>query len=499
MRIVKRTDSNITPHSWVISLIKSMSLHLDGQSITLKFASKPAHEAYLILAKGLLGPMYLDKIDPKDLNGIKIEEISDKSKPKDLLIKVDYSSYVEPNPLNLSGLRKLLRINVKDVSFNDWNTTGNIDIRWLEHGLRVRIPFESKGHEVEVTKLGLTVSGNIDGFYLDIYLVPYVFWFPDIVPARDKTGKELVNPTTKWPKEFWAGGRGMHKQRCAVFVDFGWTSFSPNIMDAEEKAKGALEKLAKGVPGYLPQDIIAQLFEVLILGERDLSSLGGPSKLRGVDIQPNNAEFLFLNDEVESFKGKGKIVAVRKDKTPNHLDQDEVGIKGTYLRKDLVPDTIVEVEMEKPGGKRVRISTLNLVESILDGDAKIENAHAVIRRAQPWGTVAGVNVPWKGLISRQNDMFGNWGSQGGMAELRYNGYLRSNPDNTSGNNLDNLPTYTYDTSKPLFRNIYDGTFFYVYPDLTAFSGLQRTLFPRSWKIPTHDDRELKLLHTWIGY
>lgn len=491
MRIVKRTDSNITPHSWVVSLIKSMSLHLDGQSITLRFASKPNHETYLTLAKGLLGPLYLDKIDPNDLNGIKIEELSDQSKPKDLLVKVDYSSYVEPNPLNLSGLRKLLRINVKDVSFNDWNTTGNIDIRWLEHALRIRIPFESKSHEVKVTKLGIGVLGNIDGFYLDIHLVPYVFWFPDIVPARDKTGKELVNPTTKWPKELWAGGRGMYKQRCAVFVDFGWTSFSPNIMDAEKKAKGALEKLAKGIPGYLPQDIIAQLFEVLILGERNLSTLGGPSKLRGVDIHPNDAEFLFLDDEVESFKGNGKIVAVRKDLTPNHLANNKVQAH--------VPDTIVEVEVEKPGGKRVRISTLNLVESILDGDAMIENAHAVIRRAQPWGTVAGVNVPWKGLISRQKDMFGVWGSQGGMAELRYNGYLRSNPDNTPGNNLDNLPTYIYDTSKLLFRNIYDGTFFYVYADLTAFSGLQRTLFPRSWKIPTHDDRELKLLHTYIGY
>jgi hypothetical protein len=284
----------------------------------------------------------------------------------------------------------------------------------------------------------------------------------------------------------------MHKQRCAVFVDYGWTSFSPDIFDAEDKAKGALDKLVRGIPGYLPQDIIAQLFEVLILGERDLSSLAGPSKLRGVDIHPNKAEFLFLDNEVESFKGKGKIVAVRKDKTPNHLSENA-------LRKDLIPDTIVEVEVEEPGGKRVRISALNLVESILDGDAVIDDVHAVIRRAHPWGTVAGVNVPWNGLISRQKDMFGNWGAQGGMAELRYNGYLRSNPDLSSGNNLDNLPTYTYDTSKPLFRNIYDGTFFYVYADLTAFSGLQRTLFPRSWKIPTYDDRELKLLHVWIGY
>ena len=492
MRILKRTNNNITPNPWVLSLIKNISLHLDGQSITLRFTSKPAHEGYLMLAKGLLGPMYLDKIDPKDLNGIKIEELTDQSNPKDLLVKVDYSTYVEPNPLHLGFLRKLFRINVKNVSFNDWNTTGNIDIRWQEHSLRIRIPFESKDHEIEIKKLGFTAKGNINGFYLDIHLVPYVFWFPDIVPARDKTGKELLNPTTNWPMELWSGGRGMYKQRCAVFVDYGWTSFSPDIMDAENKAKGALDKLARGIPGFLPQDIIAQLFEVLILGERDLSSLAGPSNLRGVDIHPNKAEFLFLDDEVESFKGKGKIVAVRKDKTPNHLSANA-------LRKDLIPDTIVEVEVEEPGGKRVRISTLNLVESILDGDAVIDNAHAVIRRAQPWGTVAGVNVPWTGLISSQKDMFGNWGAQGGMAELRYNGYLRSNPDNSSGNNLDNLPTYTYDTSKPLFRNIYDGTFFYVYADLTAFSGLQRTLFPRSWKIPTYDDRELKLLHTWIGY
>lgn len=492
MRIIKRTDSSITPHSWVLSLIKNISLNLDGQSITLRISNKPAHAGYLLLAKGLLGPTYLDKIDPKDLNGIKIEEVSDQSNPKDLLVKVDYSNYVEPNPLNLSGLRKLFRINVKDVSFNDWNTTGNIDIRWLEHGLGIRIPFESKDHEVSVKKLGFTVKGNIDGFYLDVHLVPYIFWFPNIVPARDKSGKELVNPTTNWPKELWAGGRGMYKQRCSVFVDFGWSSFSPDIMDAEDKAKGALDKLAKGIPGYLPQDVIAQLFEVLILGERDLANLKGPSTLRGVDIHPNDAEFLFLDNEVEYFKGKGKIVAVRKDNTPNHLSENA-------LRKDLIPDTIVEVEVEEPGGKRVRMSTLNLVESILDGDAVIENAHAVIRRAQPWGTVADVNVPWKGLISRQKDMFGNWGAQGGMAELRYNGYLRSNPDSSSGNNLDNLPTYSYDTSQPLFKNIYDGTFFFIYADLTAFSGLQRTLFPRAWKIPSHDDRKVRLLDTWIGY
>ena len=496
MRVIKSTNANITPNKWVISLISSLSMRLDSQKITLRFKDKPEHSVYLKMAKAAIEPMFLDKLDPKEMNGIKVEKVEDQGSPGDLVIQVDYGGYQEPNPLNLTGLRALLKIWVKEIHFNDWKTTGNIKIRWLRHGLGIRIPFESKGHEVEVHKLGFVVKGNINGFYLDLHFVPYVFWFPDLAAARDRTGKELLNPSTGWPQEFWASGRGMHKHRCALFVDFGWDSFSPTLMDAENETKKTLGNLAKQLPEFLPQAEIFQIFEALILGEKSILELAAPSKIRGIDIHPNDAQFLYMDEEVEKFKGKGKIVEVRKDTTSNHLEDDSSG--HLKARTDYKGDNIVEVEVEDEKGKRIRISTQNLVESILDNDAEIENAHAVMRRASPWGTVANVTVPWEHLVERGKNVMGPYGSEGGMVELRYNGYLRGNPDAQKQNNLDNFPTYSYDRSKPLFGNFYDGGFFYVYPDLTAFSGLQRTLYPRAWKLPEYDDRETKLLDTWIG-
>jgi hypothetical protein len=494
VRVVEKTDVDMTPNPWVLSMMRSLSIHLDGQTITLRVRDEAEHDVYLKIAKAALGPMFLDKLDPGTMNGVEVEKVDDQGNPNDLVIRIDYSGYQEPNPLNLTGLRSLLHVWLTDIYFNDWNTTSDIKIRWVKDGLGVRIPFESKGHEVTVKKGPVSVKGNIDGFYLDLHVAPYIFWSPDLAPARDKTGKKMVNPTTGWPTEFWASGRGMYKQRCAVFVDFGWDSFSPNILGAEAQAKQALGDLVKGLPKQLPQELIFQVFETLLLGEKSLLDLYGPSKMRGIDIQQGKGRFLYLDEEAESFKGKGRIVAVRKDTTTNHLQKDEFG--HLSIRKDYKGDNIIEVEIEDENKKRVRMSTLNLIESILDGGVDIENAHSVIRNSE-WGAVATTETPWDHLMAKHLNMCAPLGAGGSGVRLKYNGYLRGNPDSKTQNNLDRLLTYGYDKSNPLLRNIYDGTFLFVYPDLTAFSGLQRTLYPRAWKLPKHDDRETKMLDSWM--
>jgi len=476
-------------------MIKSLEIRLDGQKVTLRLKDEPLHSAYLLMLKAVLTPMLLNKINLADLNGITVQETSDPNKPKDVLVEVDYSNYQEPNPLNLTGLRALLKIWVNEVSFSDWRTTPNIKIRWLKHGLGIRIPFESQGNEVKVTKPGITVQGDINGFFLDVHLVPYIFWFPDIAAARDRDGEKMVD-SHGWPTEFWASGKGMYKQRCAAFIDFNWDNFSPKIMDAEQTTRDTLTNLAAGLPEHMPQELLFQLFETLILGEKAPLNYKDHSKMRGLDIQPNNARFLYLDEEVEDYKGKGRIVAVRKDKTTNHLHVDESD--HLALRKDYKGDNVIEVEVEDEQSKRVRISTLNLVESIQDKVADIEDIHVVLRRASNWGTVANVDPPWSHLVENHLDVCGPWGPSGGGAVLRYNGYLRNNPDASQHNNVDNLPEYSYDPNDPLQKYIFDGAFFYVYPDLTAFSGLVRTLYPRNWKIPDYKDRRTELTNQWIG-
>ena len=76
----------------------------------------------------------------------------------------------------------------------------------------------------------------------------------------------------------------------------------------------------------------------------------------------------------------------------------------------------------------------------------------------------------------------------GLVPLCYNGYLRSNGDNIFQNNLDKLSGYTYDKSNPLFRNIYDGTFFQYHPHLHPSGRFERDLIPRRWKLPDYSDR-----------
>src|SRR4030042_2166833 len=123
MRTLQKNDSNISPNSWVLSMIKSLEIRLDGQKVTLRLKDEPLHNAYLLMLKAVLTPMLLSKINPADLNGIRVQETSDPNKPKDVLVEVDYSNYQEPNPLNLTGLRALLKIWVKEVSFTAWRQT----------------------------------------------------------------------------------------------------------------------------------------------------------------------------------------------------------------------------------------------------------------------------------------------------------------------------------------------------------------------------------------
>jgi hypothetical protein len=484
MRIVQKTDNNITPNKWILSLIKSLSLHLDGQTITLRIQDKPEYTTWLDLLKKAVN-QNLNQLNPNQLKGMKIKEVKEPKNPKDLVVEIDYSSYQEPNPLNLTGLRSLLHIWVKEIYFNDWKTTSNIQIRWKKHGLGIRIPFESSGHEITIKKswgpLKVGAKVNIDDFYFDLHLVPYIFWFPDLAAAKDKTGKEIAKYNPSYPKEVWASGRGIYKHCCTVFIDYGWSNFSPNIMDAENKVKKAAEEAFAELPKLIQSYVrtLFLLFATFILKEP-------PSNMRGIHIQPNNAQFMYLDDEVEKFKGKGRIVAVRKNAISNHRQNN----KGK---------NIIEVEVEDEKGKRVRINSLNLIESILDKDAEIDNAHPVIRNfggysSKPiWGKVQlpQSGVPWKNIIPWNVDMC----RPAGMAiELKYNGYLRSNPDNQPQNNLDNLPTYSYDRSKPLYKNIYDGSFLFTYPHWPTPSAFQRDLRPRKWKFPSYHDREHLLLN-----
>ena len=486
MKIVQKTDSNITPNKWILSIIKSISLHLDGQTITLRIPDKPEYSLQLIFLKMALSNK-LKNLDSKQLSGVKIKEVKDPNNPKDLFVEIDYSSYQESKPLasyDFLFWRDVVKLWVKDIYFNDWKTTSNIQIRWKDHGLSVRIPFESSGHELTVTKeffgIPANFKVNIDDFYFDLHLVPYIFWFPDLVPARDKTGKQIAKFDPISPTEVWASGKEMYKHCCTIFLDCGWSSFSPNIMDAENKVKKgleqALEKLPMLVQSYSKQ--LFQLFTTFLLGEPI-------SKMRGIHIQPNNAQFLYLDEEEETFQGKGHIVAVRKNAISNHKQNNK-------------EKNIIEVEIEDEKGKHIRISTLNLIESILDKKAEIDNAHAVIRNlaghsTKPiWGKVQTPQsgYPWKGIIPWELDMCRPYDT---ALELKYNGYLRNNADNQPQNNLDNLPTYTYDRTKPLYRNIYDGSFLFTYPHWPTPSAFERYLSTRKWKFPSYQDREHKLL------
>jgi hypothetical protein len=516
LKIVQKTDNNITPNKWILSLIKSISIRLNGQIITLYIPDKPEYSSELSLLKMALSNQ-LNNLDPNLLSGVKITEVHDSNNPKDLLVEIDYSGYQETVPLAsrdlvlIEGLnlnfRDAIKLWVKDIYFNDWKTTSNIQIRWKDHGLSVRIPFESTGHEITAAArffgLPLGAKVNIDDFYFDIHLVPHIFWFPNLAPARDKTGKQIAKFDPAFPTDVWASGKDMYKHCCTVFLDCGWSSFSPNIYDVENQLKKAIVENLEKFPILFQSysQLLFQLFANFLLGVPI-------SKMRGIHIQPNNAQFLYLDEEEETFTGKGRIVAVRKNAISNH-------------RKNNKDKNIIEVEIEDENGKHIRISTLNLIESMLDKKAKIDNAHPVIRNkagysansitGKPiWGQVQAPrsgnewvylpdavggprmkpDYPWEGIIPRKLDICRYYEP---ALELKFNGYLRSNPDNQARNNLDNLPTYTYDRSNPLNRNIYDGSFLFAYPHWPNPSGLQRHLFPRKWKFPSYHDREHKLL------
>jgi len=127
--------------------------------------------------------------------------------------------------------------------------------------------------------------------------------------------------------------------------------------------------------------------------------------------------------------------------------------------------------VQKDDGKRVRISTLNLVRSILVGQAQIDRV-CVVLRDRVWGEV----------YSELNQAGGTWMG----LQLYYSGYLRSNPDAGPANNLDNLPKYDLDWKNPLYRNLYDGTFYFVEADLLP-GGLKHYLYHRAWYLPFEID------------
>jgi hypothetical protein len=244
-----------------------------------------------------------------------------------------------------------------------------------------------------------------------------------------------------------------------------------------------------------------------VLGERSLGAVlpgkgsgspldANPSLLRGVDVRPNDARFLYFEatDEAAAFKGTGRIVAVRKNRVHGHKN----------VAKDLPKDDIVEVELKTETGDRVRILTQNLVASILDGTADVADVHVVIREGLqhaefhrgPWGHVNASGADWLDQVDRARDLVAVASVlQYGLTDrdlLQYGGYLRSDPDAEAANNLDELPQYDYNWNDPLHRNLFDGTLFFEVPHYVGGS-YARDLTPRKWHLPDHDDRSTRIV------
>jgi len=512
MRIIERNDQNISPNEWVIALIKAIQLHLDGRNITLTVRYTSENSAAFPALK-LLVYQTLSDLTAEDLHGIRVDQIDDPGDwESDLVLRINYSNYEEPPEpgehetpkWDLIGrlIDYFYEISLKDFSFHDWNSMDPIMVRWWDHGLRIRIPFESAGREIIFKKACLEEGVNISGFSIIVDLVPYVFWFPD--PAyprhRDGAGYQTITRHNDTHNVWWASGKNLYKQRCAVLVYFTWAGFSPREylgVNVESKARNAFKTLSRGIANAVSQEDVFKIFEALIIEENEpsadlIGSIEGESRLRGVDIQPGMGRFLYFDetDDASSFEGKGRIVAVRKTRIRNQLQVRNSSI--LEVQKRYRPDNVVEVEVETDSNEIVRINTINLVDSLLDGKAELENAHAVLRKG-PWGRIVTTKVPWHSVLKGEG-LCSNWVMQG---RIMYNGYLRSNPDASTGNNLDRLPKYEYDRKDPLFRNLYDGTPFFVLTYITPHAGTQRDLYARAWHFPSHEDRELRLLNEWI--
>lgn len=520
MRVVKRTDAKVTTpaNAWLLSLLANTSIRLHGKAITIRIASKTAHVVQLQMLRVLLAERLASKppsasapiegtFDLGDLGKLVVTLAEGLG---DLEIEVDISELADRGPKR--GLFKSmfdLHVPIQKVSFNDWRTSGPPKVKWVNHGLRVRFQFESVGNEATIGPMVhvFPVPVHVDGFRIDLHLVPYVFWAADVEPARDADGKPYNATVWHSPNKLWADLTHLYKQRCALFVDLDWDAVKPDAFGAAASLRKTAADLESAVEAAVPQELLFTAFEAVVLGERSLTSLlpgkgsgsplaAKPSLLRGVDVRPNDARFLYFeeSDEASTFQGTGRIVAVRKNRVHGHRN----------VAEDLPPDDIIEVELRTDTGERVRILTQNLVASILDGTADVEDVHVVVReglqhaefRRGPWGHVRADGAEWLDQVDRTRDLVAVASVlQYGLTDrdlLQYSGYLRSDPDADAANNLDNLSEYDYDWSDPLYRNLYDGTLFFEVPHYAGGS-YTRDLTPRRWHLPDHDDRATRLV------
>lgn len=521
--IIQRTNQDITPNTWFLNVIKALQLHLDGQHIDITVRYAMAQNEMVALK--LMADWALLQLNPEDLNGVTITSMCDMGDYQtDLVIRIDFSNIDddphdrEPEKWQIFSrlVYELSTFSIKDISFKDWNTTDPIEISWVDHALRVTIPFESSGKEVAFKKLCIEKGVNINGFRLHINLVPYVFWFPDVTYPKDKNGQEYQYTPVAPNKDeycFWPDLRNLYKQCCTIFIDSEWTTISPEkIMgkDIPKLLRNALKDLSNSLSKSVPKRLLFKIFEKMVLFENplDLSlainlASGDPSRLRGVDIKPNNARFLYFDEfeDAVEFQGTGIITGVRKCKI--YSDLNKSGATSLKIDKRYRPDNIIELKIMRDDGQEIIINTLNLVESVLRSRREpgfvctIQNAHVVIR-TRNWGHVAYTKLPWKDVLT--GAVISDWGMESITNKerlLKYPGYMRDNPDNSEADNLDNLPEYAYSFSDPLYRNIYNGLLFFVLAT-RKYGGIKRTLYIPEWKFPYHDDRSVyQITDRWL--
>lgn len=468
MKIIQRTDAQASGNAWVLSLVQHTGLSLDGQTLTLRIVSNIQHAIYLKLIKVLYAGQ-IQALNPAKMSNVKVEMVDDPQAPDDLVIRVDWTNYSGPGG-GVGGMLGMLGLtrsspNLGDLTFHDWHST-KTELAWVQSALEVRLYFENKP-DPQLTYNVCGTGIHIHDLVFTIQLIPYVFWSAEIEPHLDRKGLPANG--------YWLSGKDIYKHRCAMALGMSYSDISPG--QAADGADTALNSLQESIGESLPQDQLFRYIEALFIKDNDFGSLIGgsasASRLRGVDITPGLARFLYFDeeDDAPSFVGHGQIVAVRKDRInasllpPSELPDGVIGSEVGWVH-DYPPDNIIEVEVQRNDGKLIRISTLNLVRSILEGKAKIDGVHVVLRD-RIWGEVC----------SKLNQPGGTWCS----LELYYNGYLRSNHGAGLANNLDNLPKYDYDRNDPLYRNLYDGTFYFVQADLLP-NGLKRFLYHRAWDL-----------------
>jgi len=480
VKTVTLTDADVP--EILRKFFECLSIRLDGQMIDLRLSDGSENLIMFALFKSSMQDV-IKKHDPSKNNNIKLLEVNDPAKPGDFVVRVDFSGF-QGSGGGFGGLIQL-QPNLGDIHFHDWCSKKVTDIRWINGGLRARMEFENKvypDHAITYNPSpGKNIDANVKNFRIDIFLVPYVFW--DLtIPWPNYSDSNSYDKVAGLPR---LTAKELYTRYCDLFIYFSYDFVNifglvgdivpENTLNTELGKR--FEDLSKQIESNVDPSTLYMGFAMLFFG------LGSGSCM-GTDIQANKARFLFFdeNECASSFTGDGKIVAVRKEQLQSHLYPQSFGqLEGKPYKYK--PDNIAEVEIQDTSGKHFRIATLNLIESIQEGKVHIQGVHPVFRHKE-WGDVQSYLVRSASALLMDR-------------KLAYNGYLRSNPNVKKNDNLDNLPTFDYDQKDPLFRNLYDGTAFFVkagyYPDFRRF------LYHRAWKLPHHGDHVIELLNGYLGY